>query len=208
MINPPMYSQKQAHRFDTYWDGYNDCSYQLLKQLLPAISPQNILDIGTGTGNGLGILKQVYPAADVLGIDPSLPMLQKARNKHPDCQFSVGDIYSQKAKTYDLITAISMFHYVKRPKEWMQKVSSLLSNNGIAIIIDWSRRGLRMCLRNFHLKLRKKIHQTYSETEFTQHLQGWQIQEKKTIKCPNAWYLQGYVLSKSNVRLPYHGDIT
>ena len=44
-------------------------------------APQRILDVGCGTGQGLGQLRQVYPDALFTALDIALPMLQTARQK-------------------------------------------------------------------------------------------------------------------------------
>lgn len=42
-------------------------------------TPQRIVDIGAGTGRGTALLKAKYPKAEVLAIDPALPMLRAVR---------------------------------------------------------------------------------------------------------------------------------
>ena len=43
-------------------------------------APERIVDIGAGTGRGAALLKARYPKAQVLAIDPAVPMLQAARH--------------------------------------------------------------------------------------------------------------------------------
>jgi len=45
------------------------------------LTPQTILDVGTGTGNVSRTLQQKYPKANIYSIDIALPMLQQAK-KH------------------------------------------------------------------------------------------------------------------------------
>lgn len=42
-------------------------------------APERVVDIGAGTGRGAALLKAKYPKAEVLAIDPALPMLHAAR---------------------------------------------------------------------------------------------------------------------------------
>ena len=42
-------------------------------------TPERIVDIGAGTGRGAALLKARYPKAEVIAIDPALPMLHAAR---------------------------------------------------------------------------------------------------------------------------------
>ncbi len=61
---------------------------------IDAPEPAHVVDLGCGPGNVTAILKQRWPAADVLGLDNSAPMLDRARAAVPDCRFvhaSFGD---------------------------------------------------------------------------------------------------------------------
>lgn len=49
--------------------------------------PKTIVDIGCGPGNSTAVLKSVFPYADILGIDSSENMIQKAKAEHGDLKF-------------------------------------------------------------------------------------------------------------------------
>lgn len=51
-----------------------------------------VLDLCTGTGDVAGILKDLYPTADIIGVDFSEKMLEIARAKHPSVDFRHGDV--------------------------------------------------------------------------------------------------------------------
>jgi len=65
----------------------------------PAPAPAHVVDLGCGPGNVTTILKQRWPAADVLGIDGSAPMLDKARAAAPHCRFEQADFGTWTADT-------------------------------------------------------------------------------------------------------------
>lgn len=46
---------------------------------LVKIAPQRLIDAGCGTGAALPLLQKTYPAAQILGVDAALPMLQAAQ---------------------------------------------------------------------------------------------------------------------------------
>lgn len=57
---------------------------RLLERLdFMSVTPQRILDLGAGTGYGLQHLRARYPAADLVGLDLSPAMLQRAHDKFP-----------------------------------------------------------------------------------------------------------------------------
>ncbi len=57
------------------------CKRMLERLDLVSLKPQNILDVGTGTGWGMQGLMQRYKSAQVFALDLSLPMLQQSRRK-------------------------------------------------------------------------------------------------------------------------------
>jgi len=54
--------------------------------------PKNIVDLGCGPGNSTEVLRSLFPDADILGIDTSTNMIEKARASYPDLRFQVRDL--------------------------------------------------------------------------------------------------------------------
>jgi trans-aconitate 2-methyltransferase len=54
---------------------------------VPIEAPRRVVDLGCGAGNISAILKSRFPAAEVVGVDSSAAMLDKARAAAPDCRF-------------------------------------------------------------------------------------------------------------------------
>lgn len=52
--------------------------------------PKTIIDIGCGPGNSTQILSRRWPHADILGLDKSEKMIQKARQDYPHQKWIVG----------------------------------------------------------------------------------------------------------------------
>jgi malonyl-CoA O-methyltransferase len=55
----------------------------LARLSLVKIAPQRVLDVGCGTGSGVRALRELYPKAQVLGLDFSTGMLAQARRFRP-----------------------------------------------------------------------------------------------------------------------------
>src|SRR5262250_3366844 len=65
----------------------------LLAQV-PLEAPARVVDLGCGAGNVTAILRQRFPDADVLGVDGSETMLEKARGAVPECRFEQADFFA------------------------------------------------------------------------------------------------------------------
>ena len=86
----------------------------LLAQI-PLDAPAHVVDLGCGPGNVTAMLKQRFPAADVIGVDGSAEMLEKARATVPDCRFEQADFFQwQPAAAPDLIYSNAALHWVDR----------------------------------------------------------------------------------------------
>lgn len=51
------------------------------------LSPKRVLDIGCGPGNSTAALKNRFPDAEIIGVDASDNMLEKAQATYPDMHF-------------------------------------------------------------------------------------------------------------------------
>jgi SAM-dependent methyltransferase len=56
--------------------------------------PRRILEVGTGTGSGAALLVERFPDAEVVGVDLSREMVERARAKVPRARFEVADASS------------------------------------------------------------------------------------------------------------------
>lgn len=84
---------------------------------LPTLHPERIVDLGCGTGRLTRMLADRYPAAQVVGLDNSRPMLAEATRVPSRVAWELGDIaqWSQGGKQgqpVDLIFSNAALHWV------------------------------------------------------------------------------------------------
>jgi trans-aconitate 2-methyltransferase len=71
------------------------------------------IDLGCGPGNSTEILSAKLPAAHISGIDSSPDMIEAARKRLPQLEFSVADIASWRdAGPFDVILANAVLHWL------------------------------------------------------------------------------------------------
>lgn len=92
------------------------------------------LDIGSGTGQTIALLRKAGITAIITGIDVSQNMLDACGRKHPDAELHLGqllDVGPQFANAvFDIITCIGTFEFVSDPGAFLAEASRLLSGTG------------------------------------------------------------------------------
>ena len=64
------------------------------------------LDVGCGPGNSSAVIKNVFPNADVLGIDFSADMIERAKKDYVDITFEQWDVdvfTEENSQKFDLV---------------------------------------------------------------------------------------------------------
>jgi len=94
------------------------------------------LDIGCGTGYHVHMLNKMK--YDVVGLDKSKNMIEKAKSKYNNCEFIEGDILKNNLFDYNSFTHIlclnKTFYIIKDKEQFFENCALLLSPNGILII--------------------------------------------------------------------------
>lgn len=70
-------------------------SLDLLAQV-PLESPRHVVDLGCGPGNSTAVLVDRFPHAQVVGLDSSPDMIEKARRRLPQHEFILGELAAFK----------------------------------------------------------------------------------------------------------------
>ena len=102
------------------------------KDVIHVLSPkqgESILDLGCGTGE---LAAQISAAgASVIGIDLSNEMIEAAKKKYSDIQFSVGDAENfQLEEQVDAVFSNAALHWMRRPEKVISCVWDALKPGG------------------------------------------------------------------------------
>lgn len=92
-------------------------------------NPKTVADIGCGPGNSTAILQQVFPYAEICGIDNSETMLAKARAAHSDIPFLFGSADNLPAR-YDLLFSNACLQWLPAHETLIPKLLSNLTAHG------------------------------------------------------------------------------
>jgi len=98
-------------------------------------NPQTIIDIGCGPGNSTQILYKRWPTADIMGIDSSQKMIEKARIDHPKQKWMVLDALSLDSnQKYDIVFSNATLQWIPYHDLLLPRLFSLLNNNGVLAV--------------------------------------------------------------------------
>lgn len=114
------YFDSQADRYDEYTGGGAWTPNHYLAGVLQTLVANQVevrtaLDLGTGTGQTLAVVRTTFPHARLWASDVSEAMLHHAARRVPDAYFEVADIAGHLAgltESFDLITAIGCLELV------------------------------------------------------------------------------------------------
>lgn len=104
-------------------------------------SGMKILDVGCGNGRLLETLKDKN--IEYTGVDFSINLIEKAKQRYPQANFSVAEITNlpYENESFDSVFAIAVFHHIPS-KDYRQKALSelhrILKNKGILILTNWN----------------------------------------------------------------------
>lgn len=84
--------------------------YQLhVKEVIEALNPESVLEVGCGDGYLIGSLRQKISRR--LGVDLSERAIRFAKAFHPGCEFAVADA-AELSDTFDVVAAIEVLEHV------------------------------------------------------------------------------------------------
>lgn len=102
--------------------------------------PGRILDLGCGTGASIPVLLDLFPGAQIIGLDPEESMLNVAisRNKWDNVRFVKGssDEFPSNLGCFDFIFSFSSFRLWNNPVSALTQIQSSLTEDGLCYIAD------------------------------------------------------------------------
>jgi ubiquinone/menaquinone biosynthesis C-methylase UbiE len=91
-------------------------------------SPQRILEVGSGSGDGTAALARVFPGAHITGMDLSEEMVRTAQATNPGPDYVVGDAAEMPFAdaTFDLVAQLNVPFYPKELKRVLKPGGQIL----------------------------------------------------------------------------------
>jgi len=111
--------------------------FNLYNSIIEILKPQNILELGCGSGRLFQLFSNKIP--ELFGIDISEEMIKKGSETYPNANFIIADITNfNLSKKFDLIIVSNgLLKHIENDKtrfETLQNAVNHLSNNGVLLI--------------------------------------------------------------------------
>lgn len=97
------------------------------------INPKKVVDIGCGPGNSTEVLRKIFPDADIIGIDNSPNMIEKAKDKYPDMKFRLCDA-ERLDSGYDLVYSNACLQWIPDHRSLLPDLFGKLNNGGVLAV--------------------------------------------------------------------------
>jgi trans-aconitate 2-methyltransferase len=104
---------------------------------IPIDRPEKIIDIGCGPGNSTRVLAKRFPHAQVVGVDCSANMLEKARQDNPDLTFMFCDASTDLkgfARDFDVVFSNACIQWVSNHPKLLGEMMALLRPGGVLAV--------------------------------------------------------------------------
>ncbi len=120
-------------RYAKFYDSFSDIQREICRQLINEIKvkPQEILEIGSGTGFYTDLLQKKFPASRIASLDISEEMVKIAKKRIEKSQFFVADGEEAPVKRrFSLITGSSCFQWFFNLRESLFQYKGILKEEG------------------------------------------------------------------------------
>lgn len=102
---------------------------------IDADTPARVVDLGCGPGNVTAILKRRWVSAEVLGVDGSAAMLDKAQAAAPDCRFAEADFATWTADApVDVLYSNAALHWLGGHDTLFPRLLAQVAKGGVMAV--------------------------------------------------------------------------
>lgn len=138
-----------AGRFGPIWWGVFE------QHVAPSPEPV-VVDLGTGPGLLLEMLRERLPEAQLVGVEVQPEMLQSAHEVAARCGATIveADLAAPLPlpdACADIVTAVMVFHELVFPPALLAEIRRILKPGGAVVLYDWVKRPLSDYLRDREL---------------------------------------------------------
>src|SRR4051794_15141817 len=112
----------------------------VLQHAASRFKPEDVLDIGCGSGRLLRKVHDYWPEAQLLGVDPAQKMRDVARRLTPEARFYMGsgEALPLPDASIDLAFSTISFHHWRNQAAGVREVARVLRAGGSFLLADFT----------------------------------------------------------------------
>ncbi len=97
---------------------------------------EHVLDVGTGPGKFIKVLKETFPTAQITGVDPLAESLDEAKSNYPDVEFvqGVAERLPFSAGTFDAASISMALHHLSKVSKGLREMKRVVKKEGWIIV--------------------------------------------------------------------------
>jgi trans-aconitate 2-methyltransferase len=102
---------------------------------IPMDDPRTIIDIGCGPGNSTQVLLRRWPHAEIVGVDKSEKMIERARRDYPQQKWVVGDASTfEPGSSFDIVFSNAAIQWIPQHDILLERLFRMLNENGVLAV--------------------------------------------------------------------------
>jgi 2-polyprenyl-3-methyl-5-hydroxy-6-metoxy-1,4-benzoquinol methylase len=142
-----------------------------LKALFPeSLRGANVLDVGSGAGSLLDMLKNI--SSSQIGIEPCVPYFEALTKRGHKVYSSLSEAIKDEKRNIDFGFSIQVIEHVNNPLEFLREIKKLIKPGGRLLISTPNRNDILMSL------LKEKFYKFFYRTQHR-----WYFDDYSLIKC-------------------------
>ncbi|MFB6249768.1 MAG: class I SAM-dependent methyltransferase [Salinibacter sp.] len=133
-----------ARVYDVLWRRYTQKTVPVLQRAAAVRAGERVLDLACGTGTLAARLDGSVSDLQLVGVDLSASMIERARRKlgtRPGLRFERADTHDLPFDdaSFDVVLCANTFHYFSHPGTVLSEARRVLCPGGRLVLLDWCR---------------------------------------------------------------------
>lgn len=133
-----------ARVYDRLWRRYVNQTIPVLQRVASVRAGERVLDLACGTGAFERRVSDAGADAELVGIDISAAMVERARRKlkgRSGIRFEQADAHDLPFddNAFDAVVCANTFHYFTHPRTVLEEAARVLRSEGRLVLLDWCR---------------------------------------------------------------------